>query len=137
MVLASSVCWPVGEICIFKPAALIAIVMAEPRHREAQAVFIAAFRNTVEIVVGVHRGLGAARVGGIGVEDIAVFVLVEDADSRRFLAGEFRELKVELDLAFGKSFGSEGDAIVAVEITFVRRNPVELSSHALLEGFDF
>jgi hypothetical protein len=100
VVLANSVCWPVGEIGICKPAALIAIVMAEPRHREAQAIFIAAFRNIVEVVVSVHRGLGAARVGRIGVEDIAVFVPVEDTDTWRFLAGELRELKVELDLAF-------------------------------------
>src|SRR5580700_11292048 len=89
VVLPSGVSRPIWKIGIGQFAALIAIVMAEPGHREAQAVFIAPFGNIVEVVVGVHRGLGTASVGGIRVENVAVFVLVEDADSRRFRAGEF------------------------------------------------
>lgn len=69
------------------------------------------------------------------MEDVAGFVLVEDADSRRFRAGEFHEIKVVFDPAFGQLLGS--DAVVIVEITPVGRNPIKLPSQAVLEGFDF
>jgi hypothetical protein len=40
--------------------------MANPRHREGQAILIATFGNKVEIVVGVDNVFGPASVGRIG-----------------------------------------------------------------------
>src|SRR5262249_55339593 len=45
---------------------------------------IAAFGNQVHVVVGDVEHVQAARVGRIGVINLAVLVLVEDADPRRF-----------------------------------------------------
>lgn len=47
-------------------AVLIAVVMADPGHREGQAILIAAFGNEIELVVRVHDVLGSASVGGVG-----------------------------------------------------------------------
>ena len=78
---------PVRNVCVCQVAGVVAIMMAEPGHREAQAIFVAAFGNIVEIVVRVHRAFGSASVGGIGVEDVAIFVFVEDAEGNVVLHG--------------------------------------------------
>ena len=77
-------------------------MMAEPCHGERQVVFIAAFGDEVEIVVCVNRVLAPASVGGIRVEDVAVFILTEDADAGRFRTGELHQLVVVFDFAFGQ-----------------------------------
>lgn len=82
-------------------------MVAEPGHRERQVVFIAALGNEVEIVVRVDRVLAAASVRGISVEDVAIFVLVEDADAGRFRTGELHEIVVVFDFAFGQLLRSE------------------------------
>src|SRR2546430_11867141 len=99
--------WPVRPVGIGQVAGLIAIMVAEPGHRERQVVFIAAFGNEVEIVVRVDRVLAAASVRGISVEDVAILVLVEDADAGRFRTGELHEIVVVFDFAFGQLLRSE------------------------------
>src|SRR5207237_5637304 len=93
---------PVRPDGIGQVAGLIAIMVAEPGHRERQVVFIAAFGNEIEIVICVDRVLTPASVRGISVEDVAIFILVEDADPRGFRTGKFRELVVVFNLAFGQ-----------------------------------
>jgi hypothetical protein len=48
--------------------------MANPGHREGQAILIAAFGNEVEIVVSVENAFGPASVTRIGVEDAATLI---------------------------------------------------------------
>src|SRR5882724_3287819 len=98
---------PVRPVGIGQVAGLIAIMVAEPGHRERQGVFIAAFGNEVEVVVRVDRVLAAASVRGIGMEDVAILVLVEDADAGRFCTGELHEIVVVFDFAFGQLLRSE------------------------------
>src|SRR6267378_7351706 len=61
--------------------------MANPCHREGQAILIPAFGNEVEIVISVDNVFGPASVGGIGMENVAVLIRVENTDSRRFDSG--------------------------------------------------
>ena len=44
------------------------------------------FRRQVEIVVPTEYGVEPSRVGGIGMEDLAVPILVKHADAGQFLA---------------------------------------------------
>jgi len=62
-------------------SASILIVPAYPLHRNSEAVLIAAFRRKVEVMVGTIEHVHAPRVAGIGVEHLAILILVEDADS--------------------------------------------------------
>lgn len=60
-------------------AALIAIMMADPRHGEGEAILIAAFGNKVEIIVRAETRFCAPGIGGIRVENVSNFVFVENA----------------------------------------------------------
>src|SRR5438093_13433745 len=111
-------------------------MMAKPRHSEGQAIFITAFWNKVEIVVGVDRALTSAGIGGIRVEDVAIIVLVEDADARSFRAGKFRDREVVFHFAFANLLGREGGLVIEVEVRVVGRDPTELPAHSLFEAFD-
>jgi hypothetical protein len=57
-------------------AALIAIMMADPRHGEGEAILIAAFGNKVERA---ETRFCAPGIGGIRVENVSNFVFVENA----------------------------------------------------------
>ena len=57
---------PVWSVRIRQVAVLIAAVVADPGHREGQAILIAAFGNEIEVVVRVHDVLGSATLGGVG-----------------------------------------------------------------------
>src|SRR5579863_2883142 len=111
--------------------------MANPGHREGQAILIAAFGDEVEIVVRVDNVFGPAGVGGISVEDAAVLVLIEDGDSWRFRTGEFDEIEVVLYFAFCHFLRCEGSAEVVVEVCPERRDPGKSPAHALLERLNF
>src|SRR5262249_59789685 len=102
-------------------------MMAKPGHGERQVIFGATLGDEVEIVVGGDGRFGAASVGRIGVEDVALPVFVEDADAGRFGAGELGQPEVVFDFAL-KLFRSEGDAVVAVEIVVARGKPLEFST---------
>src|SRR3989442_8254482 len=69
-------------------AFVVPIVVTHPRHRERQGVLVAALRREVEVVVRADQQIEPARIGGVRVEDVAVLVLVEDAEARGFLARE-------------------------------------------------
>src|SRR6266849_10728263 len=112
-------------------------MMANPGHREGQAILIAAFGNEVEIVVSVENAFGPASVAGISVEDATTLILVKDADSRRFCTGEFHEVEVVLYLAFCHFLLRKGSAVVVVEVGSERRDPRKPPVHALLKRFDF
>src|ERR1700676_4707727 len=73
---------PVGSRGVGEAAGGVAVVMADPGHGEGQRVFVAALGYQVQIAVGADRPLGPARVARVGVEHVAVLVLVERADSR-------------------------------------------------------
>src|ERR1700734_419600 len=107
--------------------------MANPGHREGQAVLIAAFGNEVEIVVSVHGRLGAACVSRVGVEDATALILVEDADSWRFRAWEFDKIEVVVNLPPGHLLRGERGAIVVVEVGSVRRDPCKPPAEALFK----
>src|ERR1700686_5359017 len=107
--------------------------MANPGHREGQAILNASFGNQVKIVVCVDNVLGTASVGGISMEDDARLILIEDADSRRFLTGEFHEVEVVLYFAFCQFLLCEGSAVVVVEVGPERRDPGKSPGHALLK----
>jgi hypothetical protein len=66
-------------IWISQVAALIAIMMADPRHGEGEAILIAAFGNKVEIIVRAEIRFCAPGIGGIRVENVSNFVFVENA----------------------------------------------------------
>ena len=60
-------------IWISQVAALIAIMMADPRHGEGEAILIAA------IIVRAETRFCAPGIGGIRVENVSNFVFVENA----------------------------------------------------------
>src|ERR1700721_4664233 len=109
--------------------------MANPGHREGQTIFIAAFRDKVEIVVRIYRRLGAACVFGKGLKDTTALVLIKDADSRSFRTGKFGQFEVVINFAFRQFLLCEGSAVVIVEIGPEGRNPCETPAHTLFEGF--
>src|SRR5713101_2994801 len=76
--------------------------MAKPRHGKGQSVFVAAFRYEVEIVVSVHRRLGAASVSGVGVKNLSALILVKHAESGGIRTGECLQIEVMVHLAFGE-----------------------------------
>ncbi len=58
---------------------VVAVVVADPGHAPCEAGFVAAFGGHVEEIVGAEKNVQAACVGGVGVEDFAGGVFVEDA----------------------------------------------------------
>ncbi|MNP24673.1 hypothetical protein D3C76_1174470 [compost metagenome] len=56
----------------------ILIMMSHPVH---DFVFVAALGRQVEVVAGADQNVEAAGVGGVGVEDVAGFVAIEDAQA--------------------------------------------------------
>src|SRR5882724_4181004 len=96
--------------------ASILIVPAYPRHREFEAVLIAAFRRKVEKMIGAIDHVDAPRVTGIGVEHLASLILVEDADSLLVRHGVRPNLIVVVRLALGDLFGRKRHVIVGIEI---------------------
>ena len=60
------------------------IVMPHPVH---DFVFVAALGREIEVVVGADQDVEAAGVGGVGVEDVAGFVAIEDAQALEFAFG--------------------------------------------------
>jgi len=65
---ATAILAPYTLVWISQVAALIAIMMADPRHGEGEAILIAAFGNKVEIIVRAETRFCAPGIGGIRVE---------------------------------------------------------------------
>src|ERR1700694_4040113 len=95
---------------------LVLVAQPQPIHRVGQALFVAAERRQVEIVVGGIYYVEAAGESGISVEDVSVFVALKHADAGLFLdtkaAGpEIIYLGSRPDL-----FRRERDGVVEIEI---------------------
>src|SRR5262245_61236483 len=103
----------------------VAVVVSHPGHREGQPGLVAALRHGIEKIVAAEQRLGAARKGGVSMEDLAVPVLVEHADARRLLTREPVRAEVIVDVALGDLFRRERDVMVVVEVAPVRRDPLE------------
>src|SRR5262249_12928162 len=109
--------------------------MPHPGHRPRTRL-VAALRHEIEEEVAAQKRLGPAREGGIGVEDVAGRILVEDTDTRRFLAREAVRTVVIVDVALGEIFRRERYVKVVVEVAAMRRYPREVPAHALPERLD-
>src|SRR6267143_5734744 len=77
----------------------VAIVVANPGHREFQPAFVAALGYQVKVVVRPDEQVPAPPVGGIGVEDRTGGVFVENAGARPFIARKLLFAVVVLELA--------------------------------------
>ena len=62
-------------------------MVPDPFHREAQVVLITALGHQVKNRVCAHEWIDATPVGRVGMEDIAVGVLIEDAQARASALG--------------------------------------------------
>ena len=103
-------------------------------------VLVAALGRHVEEAVDAEELFAAAAVGGVGVENLACVVLVEDAVAREILySGRpfWSWLKIIESFAGRCLFGPEGYAAVVVEVAAVRGNPRETPPHAFADDFDF
>src|SRR5580704_10967924 len=109
------------------------VVVAEPGHFVLEAVFVAAFGSEVHPVVGADLEISSACVAGIGVEDVARLVLVEDAGARTFFTRELLHGVVVIDYVLGQFLFRRRDLIVVVEVAAKGRYPVEAPAHAFLE----
>ena len=116
---------PVGSCRIGEAAIDVAIVMANPRHRKRQSVFVTTLGHQIEVVVCPDGHLGTPRVSRISVKDVAVLIFIEHANPWRFLARKFGHLVVVIHFALCHFFLSEGRVEVVVEISPERRHPVE------------
>src|SRR6185369_997463 len=96
----------------------VAVMMADPGHRVGQPVFVAPFRREVQEVVGADQDVEAAGVGGVGVEDFAGFILIENASARGLLARKLHYLVVVIDLVLvlGFLFLRKRNVVVEVEV---------------------
>src|SRR5438445_3776020 len=84
------------------PVILIAVVALHPVCEVAVPGLVAPFRHDVEPAVDGEEDLPAAAIGGIGMVDRTVVVLVEDADARELVnlgIGPFLEIVVNAPLA--------------------------------------
>src|ERR1700677_3599579 len=68
------------------------------------------------------------------MEDVAVPVLIENAEAGSFLDGEIPGAEVIVRFAIRHFLLGEGDVVVTVEVSVMRRYPREAPTHALLEG---
>src|SRR5438034_59753 len=67
----------------------------------------------------------------MGVKDVTIFVFVEHTQPRKFVAHEFSHRVVVIHLVLLLIFLGERNVIVKIEITAVRRYPLEPPVHAL------
>src|SRR5436190_153981 len=86
---------------------------------------VATLRRQIENHVRGYQILGAARVTGIGVEDLTGLVLVEHAEAGQLVHSALGHSIIVVDLALRQFLSSEGHVIVVVEITAVGRHPIE------------
>ena len=101
---------------------------------------VAAFRRDVEVVIGAEECVEAARVGGVGQEDIAGLIFRKHAQSRKLLVDVARvdrnRAEIVVDLARGDQLFPEGDVEVVVEVALERRHPRKVPTHAFPVGQD-
>src|SRR5580692_5796298 len=67
---------------------VVLVVMAYPRHRVRQSLFVAALGRMIEEVICAYKNIETARITRIGVKNLSIRVLIEHAQTRTFFAGE-------------------------------------------------
>src|SRR6267142_2735836 len=112
------------------------VLVAHPILRSAR-FFITAFGGQVEEIVGGIHQVNAARVGRVGVIDVAVLVAEKRADALQFINFHF-----DFAVVVGKHrafdlLRRERHVEIKIKIGIKRGNPFELPAHALLEWFNF
>ncbi len=113
---------PKRQRLIEKQVRLVPIVMTDPLHAERQVIFVASLGHQVEQRVGANQRIEPARVGGVGVEDLAAGrILVEYAQTGTFVAGELLYRVVVVNLAAGLLPGRKRNVIVEVEVARTTR----------------
>src|SRR6202040_2819808 len=70
------------------------------------------------------------------MEDVAGLILVKDAGTGPFLAGELPDRVVVIHVALRDFFLRCGDLIVEIEVGAIGRYPMKTPAHALLERLD-
>ena len=113
-------------------------ILVVPLHPFHDLVLVAAFRREVEVVVDAEHDVAAARVRRIGVEDVAVFVLVEDADAGQLVEAVLLvdPFIIVVELARSHLLVGERHMVVEVEVASVGRGEIELPAHALPVGLE-
>src|SRR3546814_748913 len=106
------------------------IVQSNPAH--GAVGFIAALGGKVQPVERAHQQFGAAVVGRIGVEDVALLVFDENAHAEHVRAvADGGETIVVACTASGACFLRERNAEIVIEIAVFRGNPGEGPGHSL------
>ena len=109
-------------------------MVSDPSHGGHHVGFVAAFGDDVEPVVGVDHAVEAATEAGVGVEDVAGFILDEAASAGAFDFGETLGAEVVAGGAIVDLLACEGDVVVVVEIGGVGRNPREIPTMRFLKA---
>src|SRR5262245_8091674 len=116
------------------PVILVAVVALHPVHEVAVLGLVAPLGHHVEPAIDRQEHLRAAAVGGIGVIDRAVVVLIENADARKLVHLGIVLLLEIVEPAPRARARREGDVIVEVEVASARGHPAECPAHPLAIG---
>src|SRR5271169_1729743 len=112
-------------------------MMSHPRHGVwHHPPFVATLGRHIEEVVRSQQNVESPGIGGVGMEYLALRVLVKDAETRALLGWKIHRPEVVGTLAISQLVLCERNPIIEVEVAFIRRHPREAPSHALLEGLD-
>src|SRR5262245_9334743 len=99
----------------------VSIMMADPRHGEGQAVFVTALRCEVKKIVRAEQEVSTTCIAGVGMEDVAGCVLVENTDAWKFFGwGSGNVIVIVVHVAPGYVIFRERDVIVEIEVGSVR-----------------
>jgi hypothetical protein len=137
--VATRLCFPGSDVTarpVNEAARAIFVVVAHPvSHIVVRAVLVAAFGREVEIHVRTQHLFVSPAVAGICMKDVAVLVLVENADAGELLDRGRDHLVVVVDLASRDVLVAERNMIVEVEVALIRGDPIEALAHTLLVCF--
>jgi len=95
-------------------------VAPDPIHRKVEVILVTTLRHEIEEVVSSHKNVEPARVRGIGVKNVAVLVLVEDAQPGKLIRYIFSLPIVVIGFVLLLVFLRERDVVIKIEIVAVR-----------------
>ena len=98
------------------------------------SALVAALGHNIQVVIVDVEEFVAAYVAGIGVENAAALIPVEDAMPFPIRRPGILDCEIEESLACFDFFGREGRLEVKIEIGFSRGHPLETPAHAFLVG---
>ena len=67
----------------------IFVVSTHPLHREVEIVLVATLWHEIEKIVSADQNVEPARVRGIGVVNVALFIFVKNAQTRQLVVDIF------------------------------------------------